>query len=360
MVKKIYTHNFFINCLERDDATLDQSKELPDHLNSNVSCPYLCKCGRPHSKRLERIHKDGAVCIECGGSKKVYDKFALLRHCREKDIELVDVPSEVTHKTVVKGHCKGDNCNNIWEKGFACLTDPKPYSGPYCMGCSRSKQANVFRTSVSTDTTKRCSECKIFKDKECFGNANNTWDGLSVCCNDCTKNRQDSLKAEGYYRDYHRERRKVDENFAMAAKLRGRLRTITKCVGNCEKTKDLVGISKWEHVVEYLKLKSPVYDPSHLKMDIDHIIPVNVFNFMDPHHVIACFHYSNLQYLSPSENQNLKKAKLPPNFDFDTWLAKQLIQIVRIENEKLSCEDVLQLQKEGVFQGYITDEMKWW
>ena len=361
MVKKIYTHDFFINCLERDGATLDQSEELPKLFNAHVVCPYLCKCGRPSSKRLERIHKDGAVCIECGGSKKVYDKFALLRHCRENDIELVDVPSKVTHKTVVKGRCKGDNCNNIWEKGVACLTDEaRLYSGPYCMGCSRSMQVNVYRESISNETTKRCSECKIFKDKECFGNDNNTWDCLCVCCKDCRRIHTKSLQAQGYYRDYHRERRKVDENFAMKAILRSRLSTVTRG-GKCpERTMELVGISESKHVIEYLKSKRISHDPSYMDMDVDHIICCKAFDFTIREHRIACFHFTNLQYLPPGENQNLKKAKLPPDFDFDTWLQKQLVQIARIENDKLSWEDVLQLQKEGVFQGYITDEMKWW
>ena len=361
MVRKIYTHVFFLNCLERDGATLDQSKELPRLFNAHAKCPYLCKCGRPSSKKLERIHKDGALCIECGGSKKVYDKFALLRHCRENDIELVDLSSELTHKTVVKGRCKGDNCNNIWEKGFACLIDEaRIYSGPYCVECMRSKQANVYRESVSNETTKRCSECKIFKDKECFGKDIHTWDLIQVCCKDCRRIRQDSLKTQGYFRDYHRERRKVDENFAMAAKLRGRLRTVLKGGKYPERTMELVGISESKHVIEYLKLKRNSHDLSYMNMDVDHIICCKAFDFTIQEHRIACFHFTNLQYLPPGENQNLKKDKLPPDFDFDTWLQKQLTQIARIENEKLSWEDVLQLQKDEIFQGYITDEMKWW
>ncbi len=146
----------------------------------------------------------------------------------------------------------------------------------------------------------------------------------------------------------------------MASKLRGRLSTVTKCNGNHEKTKELTGISNWEHAVEYLKVKRNSHDLSYTKMDLDHIICCKAFDFTIREHRIACFHFTNLQYLPPGENQNLKKAKLPPDFDFDTWLQKQLVQIARIENEKLSFEDVLQLQKEGVFQGYITDEMKWW
>jgi len=123
---------------------------------------------------------------------------------------------------------------------------------------------------------------------------------------------------------------------------------------------ELVGVSEWKHVKEYLKLKRISHDPSYMDMDIDHIICCKAFDFTIREHRIACFHFTNLQYLPPGENQNLKKAKLPPNFDFDTWLAKQLMQIARIENEKLSWEDVLQLQKDGIFQGYITDETKWW
>lgn len=357
MVRKIYTHDFFLKCLERDGATLDKSKELPKHLNSNISCPYICKCGRPHSKRLERINKEGALCKGCNSSKKLHDIFALKRLRIERGFELINPPNYVTSETILKGYCMDTNCGNVWEKSFRCLDE---HGGAYCHICTRVNRANEYHDSTTTETMKRCSECKTFRDKECFGNDNRTWDGLSVCCKDCRKKRQDSLKVQGYYRDYHRERRKVDENFAMAAKLRGRLRTITKHGENHEKTKYLVGISKWEHAVEYLKLKRNSHDLSYTKMDIDHIICCKAFDLTIREHQIACFHFTNLQYLPPGENQNLKKDKLPLDFDFDTWLQKQLVQIARIENEKLSWEDVLQLQKDGIFQGYITDEMKWW
>lgn len=356
MVKKIYTHDFFINCLERDSATLDQSKELPTDF-TKASCPYICKCGRPHSKRLGRINKEGALCKECNGSKKLHDIFALKRLCIERGIELINPPNQVTGETNLKGYCMNTNCGNVWEKSFRCLDE---HGGAYCHICTRVNRANEHHASTTSETTKRCSECKTFKYKERFNNDNRTWDSLSVCCKDCRKIRQESLKTQGYYRDYHRERRKVDENFAMAALLRSRLRTTTRG-GTCpEKTMELVGVSEWKHVKEYLKLKRISHDPSYMDMDIDHIICCKAFDFTIREHRIACFHFTNLQYLPPGENQNLKKAKLPPNFDFDTWLAKQLMQIARIENEKLSWEDVLQLQKDGIFQGYITDETKWW
>lgn len=450
MVRKLYTYDLFLNCLERDTATLDSHKELPSHFNAHTVCPYVCKCGRSYSKKLERIYKDGALCIECKGSKRVYDNFTLLRHCRENDIELVDLPSKVTHKTVVKGRCKGDNCNNIWEKGFACLIDEnRPYSGAYCMECMRSKQTNAYRDSVSTETTKRCSECKTFMDKGCFGKDSHTWDLLKTACKKCEKKRtiinmawfrnyqknyylknkskidarnkrwlkENREKRDAYYKKYmmdplnkkrakfnsrksyekhrekvlrksrlrfknnreryrilsnawrkknkhkiearRRERVKIDESFAIKTRIRGRLRHIFKGKAKMKKTKELTGISNWEHASNYLKYKSPVYNPLFQKIHVDHIICCNAFNFTNPLHVIACCHYTNLQYLTENENTS-KGAKLPPDFDFDTWLQKQLAQIACIENEKLYWEDVLQLQKDGIFQGYITDEMKWW
>ena len=156
-----------------------------------------------------------------------------------------------------------------------------------------------------------------------------------------------------------RERMKTDENFATKTRIRGRLSKIFKGKIKWGKTKELTGISSWEYASNYLKHKNPVYNPLFQKIHIDHIICCDAFDFTNPFHVIACCHYTNLQYLTENENTS-KKDKLPPNFDFDTWLQKQLVQIARIENEKLSWEDVLQLQKDGIFQGYITDEMKWW
>jgi hypothetical protein len=450
MVRKIYTHDFFLKCLERDGATLDKSKELPKLFNAHATCPYICKCGRPSSKELYRLHKDGALCIECKGSKRVYDDFTLLRHCRENNIKLVTIPTQVTYKTVIEGYCKNDNCNNTWEKGFACLIDEvRPYSGAYCMECMRSKQANAYRDFVSTETTKRCSECKTFRDKGCFGKDSHTWDLLKTTCKKCVRERavqkkewfrsyqktyylknkskidtrnkrwmeENRERRDSYYKKYmmdplnikrakirsrksyekhrekvllksrlrfknnreryrilnnawrkknkrkieakRRERMKTDENFATKMRIRGRLSKIFKGKVKWVKTKELTGISDWEHISNYLKHKSPVYNPLFQKIHIDHIICCDAFDFTNPFHVIACCHYTNLQYLTENENTS-KRVKLPPDFDFDTWLQKQLVQIARIENEKLSWEDVLQLQKDGIFQGYITDEMKWW
>jgi len=111
-MRKIYTYDFFILCLERDSATLDQSKELPTDF-TKASCPYICKCGRPHSKRLGRINKEGALCKECNGSKKLHDIFALKRLCIERGIELINPPNQVTGETNLKGYCMNTNCGNV-------------------------------------------------------------------------------------------------------------------------------------------------------------------------------------------------------------------------------------------------------
>jgi len=450
MVKKIYTRDFFLKCLERDNASLDPSKELPEQFNAHVVCPYLCKCGRARQMKLERIHKSGALCIECGGSAQVYDEFALLRYCRENDVKLVTVPTKISCDTHIEGYCKGEDCCTIWIRQFKHLInnkDPSRVTGPYCSTCRRHNVANVYRNSVTTEKTKKCSVCKLFKDKECFGKDKHTWDKLTTNCKGCAKDnrvlrreytreygkiwrkknkdriaivrkeyyKKNKKKIDAYRRKHYKlnkkmykinsrksylrnkekvlhdthlrykknkkhyldlnriwrrknkdilstkrkQRLKSDENYALKVRLRGRLRHVFKGNRKSSTTKEYLGISEWEDALDYFKLKNPEYGTLTHEIHIDHIIPFDIFDFTNPLHILACCHYTNLQYLTSAENGS-KQAKLPPGFNFNTWLQKQLIQIARIENENLSWEDVLQLQKEKVFQGYVTDDEKWW
>ena len=54
----------------------------------------------------------------------------------------------------------------------------------------------------------------------------------------------------------------------------------------------------------------------------------------------------NMQYLTKKDNSK-KGCKVPDGFNFESTLKKQLALIARIENDKLTYQEVLEMQKAG-------------
>ena len=101
--------------------------------------------------------------------------------------------------------------------------------------------------------------------------------------------------------------------------------------------------------VKFIYLKSPWFKeqgiPSN-KLDTDHIIPCAEYDLTDPDHQRACFHYINLQFLTPVDNSK-KSDRVPIGFNFKSTLKKQLDLIARIEKDKLTYQQVLEMQRTG-------------
>ena len=234
-----------------------------------------------------------------------------------------------------------------------------------CKSCYKAKVKNKHHIACEM---KICSNCQIEKTRTEFykNNANN--DALAGQCITCSKNylmnnKENTRETKRKWRKKNREhlinkqkeRIKNDPSFKTERILRCRLNAAL--YGNCKKetSKNLIGCS-WEDIHLYLNKKSMNDD----QCDVDHIIPCHVFDFTDPNHQKACFHYTNLQKLSSVENRYHKREKLPKNFNVESWVEKQLEQIKKIEDDNLGWETVLELQKTKTFQGFIDEEDKWW
>ena len=228
---------------------------------------------------------------------------------------------------------------------------------------------------------KDCTKCGVSKLKNCFNKDKKTKDGLYCRCKDCVKAKdakryqenKDEIKADNAKPENkdekakydkarnakpatkarsnarRKERRQTDEGYRIEVNLRNRL---YKAMGGEKKsvsTMKLVGLQSGTAINGCLNLKSPWFKeqgvPSE-ELATDHIIPCAEYDLENPDEQRACFHFTNLQFLTMSDNSK-KSDRVPIGFDFKSTLKKQLDLIARIEKDKLTYQQVLEMQKAG-------------
>lgn len=177
---------------------------------------------------------------------------------------------------------------------------------------------------------KTCTSCGEVKDFSCFHTHPRTRDGYRGKCKPCksayskewhAKNRDRILAQQTAYRQAHRdeivkkivasqrERRARDPMYKFHMALRRRTLYAFHNVGlqKSERTMELVGCTTEqlrEHLVSLFKPGMTLENHGSY-WHIDHIRPVASFDLSDPEQVKQCFHYTNLQPLTATEN--LKK-----------------------------------------------------
>ena len=215
---------------------------------------------------------------------------------------------------------------------------------------------NIYLPQI---TLKTCSCCGVSKEISLFNKDRNSKDGLQYKCRDCEKahyqaNKEkkkaqrkaryqanpekENAQARAYYqadpekfkaqrkaryhanpdkenarnKAYQQNRWKNDPEYKILCNLRNRVYQAIKGNSKSASTMDLLGCS-----IEFLKshIESQFedwmtwdnygYDTWH----IDHIKPCASFDMSDPEQQKECFHYTNLQPLSASENMS-KGAKV--------------------------------------------------
>jgi len=214
---------------------------------------------------------------------------------------------------------------------------------------------------------KKCCKCKIEKPFEKYGKLNKSPDGLRYDCKDCRneyniQNREKiKSKNESYYkenkesllvknklyrnenkenisnqrkeyrnREYIKEhikyknkeylpirKKKIKEkrisnlNFKISEILRSKIHKMLKN----QKTSyakyigcDIEWFKKW---LEFRFDKNMNWDNLGSYWQIDHILPINLFDFTKENNIMICFHWTNLQPLESTENrQKSNKLKL--------------------------------------------------
>jgi len=218
---------------------------------------------------------------------------------------------------------------------------------------------------------KTCTKCKVFKSFGEFHRNKEQKDGFRSACKSCVNeyNAANSDKRKLYHKEYYaansdkrnlqtkkfnaanpdkrklyckkyyeknkvehiaktvkyqKTRRQTDEAFKLSLNLRRRLHHALKGTRKSMSTMKLTGMESSQDILKYLYEKSPRFEGVPLsELHVDHIIPCAAFDMMSVDHQRVCFHYTNLQLLTPAENLS-KNDSVPPGFDVNDYVKKHL------------------------------------
>jgi len=115
-----------------------------------------------------------------------------------------------------------------------------------------------------------------------------------------------------YDREYTKQRRLADPNFRILGNLRNRIRIAIRQKSEC--TKNLLGCSIDEFKAHLQAQFTPEMDWDNYGSywSIDHIVPCAAFDLTDPEQQRKCFHWTNCQPLTKSQN-SIKSGKTLPD-----------------------------------------------
>lgn len=113
--------------------------------------------------------------------------------------------------------------------------------------------------------------------------------------------------------DYQREKRRSDERYAIACRLRARVKTAVRRAGalKAASTEDLMGCSG-AFLVGWLEAQflEGMSWANRSEWHIDHIIPCSAFNLCDEGQQRVAFHYTNLRPVWKRDNLS-KSSRVP-------------------------------------------------
>jgi hypothetical protein len=133
----------------------DYTKE---HINRETYLEGKCKnndCNKNFYKDFRQLVKTGAYCLDClklfhinklktNTSEKYNQIFNTF--CEENKVELLEDYSTIlmNRDSIIKGNCKTDNCDNIFEKTLRELLKHKDYCFECCKEHGKEKGKNTF------------------------------------------------------------------------------------------------------------------------------------------------------------------------------------------------------------------------
>lgn len=193
-----------------------------------------------------------------------------------------------------------------------------------CKTCNSNKQKCHFRkyrrinkTGIKVYTCSKCKSCEY--KAHCIWKQKNTGRFKELM-----KSHQPRKPLQGHeermekQRCYYAKRRKNDIEFRLVGILRRRLHHALKGCSKSSSTMELVGCtaSECRRWIESQFCETMTWD----NIVIDHKMPCASFDFRLPQEQQRCFHWSNLQPLTPPENGE-KSDKIPENWVWkgDRW-----------------------------------------
>ena len=141
-----YNSNTLITyCNENNITLIDNSNIINNNINRESYIELKCiECFKQFTKNFRQLVKTGAYCQKCMNniatnkireSKVKYDINMLINFCDENNILLMDDYSDkfINRDSKIKGICKNDCCENIFNKSFRELLK----INGYCENCSK-------------------------------------------------------------------------------------------------------------------------------------------------------------------------------------------------------------------------------
>jgi len=167
-------------------------------------------------------------------------------------------------------------------------------------------------TIVDGTIGKKCCTCKEWRPLIEFNRLTSHWDGLRIDCKACliTYRRDPANKKRHteFMTEYARERQSRDEAFRQAKALRSTLSGILNAIkaGRSQhpRCSDLVSctMADLKEQIETRFQSGMTWGNYGTVWHIDHCIPCTAFDMSKEFDRNVCFHYSNLQPLTPAQN----------------------------------------------------------
>jgi len=195
-----------------------------------------------------------------------------------------------------------------------------------CRECNHNHHNKHYHTKKSIRLTenlqpdhKICSSCKQELSFEHFNKLKLGRFGLRSTCKECDGNRDKNYRNNNKEKlnQYRKDKKATDPQFKLKHTLRLRLLDALKRdnITKNHSALELIGcpIEQCKQHIEQQFRPEMNWSNHGSYWEIDHIIPCDVYNLEDEDQQKQCFHYTNLQPLTISENRS-KKNKILRGF----------------------------------------------
>jgi hypothetical protein len=174
--------------------------------------------------------------------------------------------------------------------------------------------------NANTKSTKYCSECRKIKNKEIWKRYRDSHKEQRLAYDkEYKKNNKDviALRMKEYNKNYkqeHKEERKIyrkeqknDPKYKIETKVRGNFNRFFNSKNN-DKYSELVGcnLKQFKKWIEFNFDSKMNWDNYNTYWNIDHILPVKIFNLENDDEKIFCFNWKNTRPLEAYKNFSRK------------------------------------------------------
>ena len=189
-----------------------------------------------------------------------------------------------------------------------------------CSKCGEEKLLNQFYFDrTSSRFRSDCKSCVCFSKKS-YNQRPEVKERHRIAEEERRKREDVKTYTKSYNENYkqrknqlRRDRRKIDESFKIQENVRRRISRAfnTQKIIKDETTLHLLGC-QFDFLIEWLKFTKPYFIPNTYigELQIDHFLPINMFDLRIEEEKLKVCNWSNLRYLTAEANSR-KRAKLP-------------------------------------------------